>query len=102
MTENLKYDREYYESYEMLQDDGDDGDVSNQNAKLVKTRKPHTCQDCQKEYPAGTTMISLSSINRGTGRQGFHMCIDCANEILKYQDIGDDTEDDTEDNQDNR
>ena len=34
-------------------------------SKIVKTRKPHKCWGCAKEYPAGTKMKYCESVDQG-------------------------------------
>jgi len=44
--------------------------------KTVKTRKPHNCWGCTKEYPAGTEMTYSVAVDQGEFSAAY-WCEDC-------------------------
>ena len=58
------------------------------SSKLVKTRKPHQCHGCFREFPAKSMMVRWSSAYEGTVGSG-HTCTTC-NELMEHlEDDGD-------------
>ena len=44
--------------------------------KQVKTRKPHNCWGCAREYPAGTEMQLVESVDQGEFYRAY-WCKEC-------------------------
>ncbi|HBG21971.1 MAG TPA: hypothetical protein DDW83_01805 [Peptococcaceae bacterium] len=57
----------------------------------VKTRKPHKCWGCDKEYPAGTQMISAAYADGGTVFGGY-WCKTCQEYMHRHFESGDECE----------
>lgn len=60
-----------------------DGSESNFSEKIVKTRKPHECCVCGKEFPKRTEMVMQSVIIEGEGWGNCYICLPCIEEWLE-------------------
>jgi len=57
----------------------------------VKTRKPHKCFGCAKEYPINTKMINASYAEDGTVNSCY-WCITCLEYMHQYFEYDDETD----------
>lgn len=58
--------------------------------KEVKTRKPHKCFGCAKEYPEKSKMVYSSYADGGTV-QSSYLCLVCVEYMHRYFESGDET-----------
>lgn len=74
----MKYSKEDYENADFYYGEED---ISNYKSKVVKTRKPHTCVNCQKEISKGENMLRESGFMDGQP-VSCYTCLDCLDEWL--------------------
>ena len=72
----MKYEKELYIDSQIFSGDMD-GSESNFSEKIVKTRKPHECCVCGKEFPKGTEMVMQSTVIDGEGWRNCYICLPC-------------------------
>ena len=78
----MKYEKELYIDSQIFAGDMD-GSESNFSEKIVKTRKPHECCVCGKEFPKGTEMVMQSTVIDGEGWRNCYICLPCIEKWLE-------------------
>lgn len=58
------------------------GDVTNYTQKLIKTRKPHECNTCDKTIEPGTKAVLSTFIVEDEGFSSLYTCIKCCEDWL--------------------
>lgn len=74
----MKYKPEYYEDSGLY---GDDDEVENKKAKLVRCRKVHKCVICEKQIGVGDTALRETGFLDGEP-VSCYTCIPCIEEWL--------------------
>ena len=57
------------------------------NDRTVKTRKPHQCFACLRQFPAGTDMRSTTIVDDESDMYTLYTCETCDDLIPKYKDV---------------
>lgn len=78
----MKYKKELYIGSQIFSGDMD-GSESNFSEKIVKTRKPHECCVCGKEFTKGTEIVMQSAVIEGEGWRNCYICLPCIEEWLE-------------------
>ena len=78
---NFKFTNQDYEEFDLFAGDMD-VDTKCHSQKIVKTRVPHMCWDCQTEHPKGTFMVRERAIVEDEGWKSTYVCIPCMDKLL--------------------
>ena len=78
----MKYPEEMYIDSQIFSGDMD-GSESNFEEKIVKTRKPHNCCVCGKEFPSGEKMLMQKAVVEGMGWCNCYICLPCVEHWLE-------------------
>ena len=78
----MKYPEEMYIDSQIFAGDMD-GSESNFEEKIVKTRKPHKCCVCEKEFPSGEKMLMQKAVVDDMGWCSCYICLPCIEKWLE-------------------
>lgn len=79
---DMKYPEEMYIDSQIFAGDMD-GSESNFEEKIVKTRKPHKCCVCEKEFSKGEKMLMQRAVVEGMGWCSCYICFSCIEQWLE-------------------
>lgn len=82
MSNTLKYDKEMYTDCGLYDGDFGDEEISCYKEKLVKCRKSHICNACQKEIPMGDYALYEGGFMDGHAVSTY-TCADCIEKWLE-------------------
>ena len=78
----MKYPEEMYIDSQIFAGDMD-GSESNFEEKIVKTRKPHKCCVCEKQFQSGKKMLMQKALVEGMGWCSCYICLPCIEQWLE-------------------